>query len=102
MPQVRDGDAMSSGDAWWNRQVDANLSWYERALCAEVGGELFFPEKGESDKTRSAKAVCNRCDVRPECLSYALSLGPIQGVWGGLTEREREKARRKNRERSAV
>ena len=45
-------------------------SWQEQALCAETDPEAFFPEKGGS--TREAKKVCLTCDVRGECLEYAL------------------------------
>ena len=44
--------------------------WQERALCAQTDPEAFFPEKGGS--TREAKKVCLTCDVRDECLEYAL------------------------------
>ena len=47
-----------------------DLSWQERALCAQTDPEAFFPEKGGS--TREAKRVCLSCDVRSECLEYAL------------------------------
>lgn len=46
------------------------LSWQERALCAETDPESFFPEKGGS--TREAKRICGTCEVRRECLEYAL------------------------------
>ena len=46
------------------------LGWQERALCAQTDPEAFFPEKGGS--TREAKKVCLSCDVRAECLEYAL------------------------------
>jgi hypothetical protein len=35
------------------------LSWQERALCAQTDPEAFFPEKGGS--TREAKRVCLSC-----------------------------------------
>ncbi|MGW3888916.1 WhiB family transcriptional regulator [Micromonospora chokoriensis] len=61
--------------------------WRERALCREVDGELFYPDKGESN--REAKRVCGRCEVKTECLEYALGADERWGVWGGLSERER-------------
>lgn len=67
------------------------MEWRDSALCAQVGSALFFPEKNEANTTRVAKSVCHRCDVTDECLDYALSISPVQGVWGGTTEREREK-----------
>lgn len=46
-------------------------------------------------KSRAAeqKAVCARCLVRTECLTYALDHGVVEGVWGGATENERRKLR---------
>ena len=64
-------------------------SWQERALCAQTDPEAFFPEKGGS--TRDAKKVCVGCDVRGECLEYALEHDERFGIWGGLSERERRK-----------
>ena len=66
--------------------------WRDLALCAEVDPELFFPDKGES--SRSAKRVCAECEVRAECLQYALDHGERFGVWGGLSERERREVAR--------
>lgn len=66
--------------------------WRDTALCAQVGGELWFPEKGGS--TRDAKRICNRCEVRAECLEYALDNDERFGIWGGLSERERRRLKR--------
>ena len=70
-------------------EVEGELSWQERALCAQTDPEAFFPEKGGS--TREAKKVCVGCDVRGECLEYALAHDERFGIWGGLSERERRK-----------
>ena len=73
-------------------------TWMDRALCAEVDPELFFPEKGGS--TREAKRVCALCDVRAECLAYALDMesrpGTVSyhGIWGGTTGRDRRRLQR--------
>ncbi|WP_300011469.1 WhiB family transcriptional regulator [Pseudonocardia sp.] len=66
--------------------------WQERALCAQTDPEAFFPEKGGS--TREAKRICSGCEVRAECLDYALAHDERFGIWGGLSERERRKLRR--------
>ena len=66
--------------------------WQERALCAQTDPEAFFPEKGGS--TREAKRICSGCDVRAECLEYALAHDERFGIWGGLSERERRRLRR--------
>lgn len=61
--------------------------WRDLALCAQTDPDSFFPGKGESP--RPAKRVCAACEVRTECLQYALDRGERFGVWGGLSERER-------------
>lgn len=66
--------------------------WKDRALCAQTDPEAFFPEKGGS--TRDAKRVCSGCEVRAECLSFALSNDERFGIWGGLSERERRRLKR--------
>ena len=74
-------------------QDEGELSWQERALCAQTDPEAFFPEKGGS--TREAKKVCVGCDVRSECLEYALAKDERFGIWGGLSERERRKLKKR-------
>ncbi|MEO6714868.1 MAG: WhiB family transcriptional regulator [Mycobacteriales bacterium] len=69
------------------------LSWQESALCAQTDPEAFFPEKGGS--TREAKRICVGCDVRAECLEYALANDERFGIWGGLSERERRRIKRR-------
>ncbi|MFC4140298.1 MULTISPECIES: WhiB family transcriptional regulator [unclassified Microbacterium] len=72
---------------------DNALAWQADALCAQVDPEAFFPEKGGS--TRDAKRICSSCDVRGECLEYALNNDERFGIWGGLSERERRKLKRR-------
>ena len=67
--------------------------WQERALCAQTDPEAFFPEKGGS--TREAKRICGRCEVKGDCLEYALGHDERFGIWGGLSERERRKLKRR-------
>ena len=71
---------------------DAEEQWQERALCAQTDPEAFFPEKGGS--TREAKKICQGCEVRSECLEYALAHDERFGIWGGLSERERRRLKR--------
>lgn len=71
---------------------DGVLGWQSDALCAETDPEAFFPEKGGS--TRDAKRICELCEVKAECLEYALQNDERFGIWGGLSERERRKLRK--------
>ncbi|MFC3298604.1 WhiB family transcriptional regulator [Arthrobacter agilis] len=76
-----------------NIDDDGELSWQADSLCAQTDPEAFFPEKGGS--TRDAKKVCGSCMVRSECLEYALENDERFGIWGGLSERERRRLRKR-------
>jgi WhiB family redox-sensing transcriptional regulator len=71
---------------------DGLLAWQDQALCAQTDPEAFFPEKGGS--TREAKRICVGCEVKQECLEYALMQDERFGIWGGLSERERRRLKR--------
>jgi WhiB family transcriptional regulator, redox-sensing transcriptional regulator len=73
--------------------VAEEQNWQERALCAQTDPESFFPEKGGS--TREAKRICSGCEVRAECLEYALAHDERFGIWGGMSERERRRLKRR-------
>lgn len=68
--------------------------WTQDALCAQIGGDHWYPEKGEARRIREAKMVCRMCPVVAECLSFALDKNERYGVWGAKSERERRKLRR--------
>jgi WhiB family redox-sensing transcriptional regulator len=72
-------------------------SWRDHAACRGQDVNLWFPEKNRT--ARDAKAVCEACPVRVECLDEAQSLGETGriGIWGGLAEKERRALRRKAR-----
>jgi WhiB family transcriptional regulator, redox-sensing transcriptional regulator len=68
------------------------VDWQTKARCTEVDPEIFFPERGGSSK--AARAVCSNCDVRMQCLEYALNNKEQFGIWGGTSERERRRLRK--------
>ncbi|HKX75309.1 MAG TPA: WhiB family transcriptional regulator [Acidimicrobiia bacterium] len=68
------------------------LAWQDYANCRGADADLFFPERGAS--TRKAKAICNACEVKDQCLDYAIVNGEKFGIWGGMSERERRRVRR--------
>lgn len=65
-------------------------TWRDDTPCSQVDPELWFPEKGR--QAREAMAICGSCDVRRQCLEYALTHHET-GIWGGTTERERMRMR---------
>lgn len=66
--------------------------WRDDAECRRHAPDLWFPV-GDNQLARSqaaeAKSICGRCPVRIRCLSWALETRQDQGVWGGMTEKER-------------
>ncbi|MEV7804964.1 WhiB family transcriptional regulator [Microbispora sp. NPDC088329] len=69
---------------------DPDAEWMAQALCAETDPEAFFPDEGQ--RPDAGKKICRRCEVRAECLAYALDHDET-GVWGGTTEKERRRMR---------
>jgi WhiB family transcriptional regulator, redox-sensing transcriptional regulator len=88
-------DPVQLGVPGLRRQDDEEdgLAWQSDSLCAQTDPEAFFPEKGGS--TRDAKKICSSCEVRAQCLEYALRNDERFGIWGGLSERERRKLRKR-------
>lgn len=73
----------------------ADTEWMEQAACKGIDTDLFYPEVGESAYAGLVKRVCRECLVREACLSYALRMVDLDGIWGGMTARERGRMRRK-------
>ncbi len=72
---------------------DDKRVWMLEARCLDADPEAFFPEKGGS--TREAKRICGICPVQQECLEYALERDQRFGIWGGMSERERRRFKRR-------
>jgi WhiB family transcriptional regulator, redox-sensing transcriptional regulator len=66
-------------------------AWQSKAACRGIDPNLFFPIKPEEES--AAKDICKDCTVREECLDSALA-GREKGIWGGMTEKERNKLQR--------
>lgn len=73
---------------------DDKRVWMLEARCLDADPEAFFPEKGGS--TREAKRICGICPVQQECLEYALERDQRFGIWGGMSERERRRFKRRS------
>ena len=68
--------------------------WMRHGVChvERIDPAVFFPEQGRAVWT--AKQFCKRCPVRADCLEYALRANEHHGVWGGESERSRQRLRR--------
>ena len=69
--------------------------WQLLGSCRGQDTELFFHPEGErgprrANREAAAKAVCASCPVLVVCREHALASREPYGVWGGLSEHERE------------
>ena len=69
--------------------------WMARARCRGLGTAAFFGDT--PDGLTAARAVCELCPTRTECLEFALDDRSLQGIWAGTDEAERRKIRRRRR-----
>lgn len=70
--------------------------WTRLALCAgHPGRGWWFPADYHDDDAAKAVAICRACPVADECLSYAISTGQSDGVWGGTTPAQRSRVARR-------
>ncbi len=90
----RGRDYWMESSTFSNGAITNELDWQDDALCAQTDLEAFFPEKGGS--TAAAKRICAKCEVKPECLAYALAHDERFGIYGGLSPSERRKLRRRS------
>lgn len=75
--------------------VGEDWDWQHEGLCRTRSPEVFFHpdgERGSVKRAREARAkqLCAACPVIEQCREHALSVPEPYGVWGGLTEEERE------------
>ena len=74
---------------------NGEVEWQLKAACRGPQAAVFFPPPSPERRDekrfreRNAKAICETCSVRDDCLSYALTIREQHGIWGGLSESER-------------
>ncbi len=76
-------------------QERPNLAWQSLARCRGVPADVFYPLTEEDEV--EAKQICGVCPVREACLEHAIASREHEGIWGGLTERERRRLIRRRR-----
>lgn len=79
----------------WSGYMDGD--WRDRAACADVETGVFFPVGTTGTAVAAievARAICETCLVRSDCLRFAVASNQQHGVWGGLDEEERRQLRR--------
>ena len=75
--------------------------WQMKGSCRGVDSSFFFHPDGERGPARAqredrAKAMCASCPVFQQCRNHALAAQEPYGIWGGLSESERNTITRTN------
>jgi len=78
----------------------ARQDWQDDAYCFGMSSDIFygkFDMPMTSQEINLAKVICNKCEVKRDCLITALRNQESYGVWGGFTSFERRTALSRNK-----
>ena len=69
--------------------------WQLHSACRGLDSDIFYHPDGERGSARerrvsTAKAICAACPVLAQCREHALKTREPYGVWGGMSEEDRE------------
>jgi hypothetical protein len=75
-------------------RVPAAWDWQRLAACRGKDVNLFYGKGNENknernERKKQAKAICNPCPVKAQCLELAIRTDEPAGIWGGKTRAER-------------
>lgn len=80
---------------------DPDHGWKALGACREYDAERWFAPSDSIDG-KAARDIClHQCGVREQCAEYALATPERWGIWGGLSESERNKLLREHRQATA-
>lgn len=82
------------------KPVHDRWEWQYQGACVGADTEQFFLDynlrgPAKRKKEKQAIAFCNTCPVKLQCLEHALNTPEVYGVWGGMTEEQRNTILRK-------
>ena len=81
--------------------MESDLSWQAEAKCNGLDPDYFYPEGlGHHENNKNALELeaaqfCKGCPVKQACLEYAVATNQF-GVWGGTSEKQRRRLRRRH------
>jgi WhiB family redox-sensing transcriptional regulator len=92
---VIEGPPITSKGTLRRGVIVMDTHWMADGKCRNLSPEVFFPSDGVG--VELARQICADCPVREPCLEYALYHRIDHGVWGGASERERQRIARRRR-----
>ena len=77
------------------RPVTEVWDWQLHGACRDLDSSLFFHPENERGPARAgrearAKEICRSCPVIQQCRAHSLAAREPYGVWGGMSESERD------------
>jgi WhiB family redox-sensing transcriptional regulator len=91
-PGDSSGRSSQRGDAIALASTPGPGPWVTHARCRDSAWQVFFPRRGQD--LDPARAICALCSVIDPCRQYAIPISELHGVWGGLSENQRRRARK--------
>jgi WhiB family transcriptional regulator, redox-sensing transcriptional regulator len=71
--------------------------WRDFAYCRDIQPEVFFPDEDDGEGIARAQRLCAACAVAVPCGEYALRNQEPDGVWGGMSAKDRRRVLRMRR-----
>ena len=93
-PDGPSGDVSAKAGEWLDIVERSRPAWWVEADCRWAPLEITWFPGPDLAATAAAKAVCETCPALSACREWAIAQGPrLYGIWGGLTETERQQVR---------
>lgn len=75
-----------------------DMKWADHAACIDTPIELWFQDFGNHFDV-TALRICRSCKVRTDCRDYAIERELDDGIWGGMTPKQRRTFSRRSKAR---
>lgn len=76
----------------WIYPIVRQKNWRKKAACRGENPDSYVPEKkNKRDTKHYDKTLCDSCEVKADCLDFALANRAKKGLWGGTVPKERDK-----------
>jgi WhiB family redox-sensing transcriptional regulator len=77
------------------------MNWRAASACLKADFPISSAGPAQQQIAR-AKVICAGCQVRRQCLEFALAQDQVYGIWGGTTSEDRQRDRRRRRRAAAA
>lgn len=79
----------------WDSPAPRLDLWPPRA-CEGTAVDVFFADgRGDRRHKERAQRICLGCQALEVCAAYAIPVAGLIGIWGGMSEKQRSRARNK-------